>query len=130
VSHIENITRAYEAMTSLDAEGMAAICDPEVEFHSRIMDADNVTYRGHDGVRTYIASLAEVFESLRTEAIEVIEDGDRVVVCNRLRVRGRASGAEVETEFFQAIRFRAGKAFWWAFYPTKEEALDAVGLAG
>ena len=122
------IERAYEALSRLDAEAMVSLCEPDVEFRSRIAEADDVTYRGHDGVRDYIASLAEVFEWVRTEALEVIGEGDRAVVCNRFRARGRRSGVEVEERFFQALRLRDGNVLWWALYPSKAEALKAVGL--
>ena len=127
-STVEDIERAYQAISRLDAEAMVALCDPDVEFRSRVAEADDVTYRGHDGVRDYIASLAEVFEWVRTEALEVIGEGDRAVVCNRFRARGRHSGVEVEERFFQAIRFRDGNVLWWALYPSKAEALKAMGL--
>lgn len=106
-----------------------AVCDPDVEFSSRIAEADDVTYRGHAGVRDYISNLAEVFEWIRTEPVDVIEEGDRVVVCNRFRARGRGSVVEVEERFFQALRFRDHKSLWWAFYPSKAAALEAVGLS-
>jgi ketosteroid isomerase-like protein len=127
--NIEGIERAYEAMSRLDAEALVALCDPDVEFRSRIAEADDVTYRGHHGVGVYIASLAEVFEWIQTEPLDVIEENDRAVVCNRFRARGRHSGVEVEERFFQALRFRDGKVLWWAFYPSKTEALEAVGLS-
>jgi uncharacterized protein len=126
--NLTNIQRAYEAMSRLDAEALVALCDPEVEFRSRIAEADDVTYRGHDGVRDYVASLAEAFEWIRTEPLDVIDEGDRAVVYNRFRARGRGSGAEVEERFFQAIRFRHGRSVWWAFYPSMAEALEAVGI--
>ena len=127
--YTENIDRAYKAMSRLDAEAMVALCEPDVEFRSRIADADDVTYRGHDGVREYMANLAEVFEWVQTEPLEVVEGSDRAVICNRFRARGRHSGAEVEERFFQALRFRDDKVRWWAFYPSKTEALEAVKLA-
>jgi ketosteroid isomerase-like protein len=127
--NIERIERAYEAMSRLDAEGLADFCDPDVEFRSRVAEADDATYRGHDGVRDYIASMAEVFEWVQTEAFDVVEESDRAVVCNRFRARGRHSGVEVEERFFQALRFRNGKVLWWAFYPSKTDALEAVGLS-
>ena len=123
------IERAYEALSQLDAEAMVSLCEPDVEFRSRIAEADDVTYRGHDGVRDFIASLAEVFEWIRAEALEVIGEGDRAVVCNRFRARGRRSGVEVEERFFQALRFRDGNVLWWASFPSKAEALKAAGLA-
>ena len=127
--YAENISRGYEAMSRLDSEGLVALCDTDVECHSRITEAEDVTYRGHDGIRALIANLAEAFEWVQTEALDVIEGDDRAVVCNRFRARGRGSGAEVEQHFFQAMRFRDGKALWWAFYPSKVEALDAVDMA-
>ena len=127
--NMEGIERAYEAMSRLDAEEMVALCEPDVEFRSRIASADDLTYRGHDGVRDYIASLAEVFEWVRTEPLDVVEESDRAVVCNRFRARGRQSGVEVEERFFQALRFRDGKVLWWAFYPSKTEALEAVAMS-
>jgi ketosteroid isomerase-like protein len=127
--NLDGIERAYDAMSRLDAEALVALCDPEVEFRSRIASADDVTYRGHEGVRDYIASLAEAFEWIRTEPLEVVDGGDRAVVCNRFRARGRRSGVEVEERFFQALRYRGGKTRWWAFYPSKAEALEAVGLS-
>jgi ketosteroid isomerase-like protein len=126
---LNNIERAYEAMSRLDAEALVAVCDPEVEFRWRIAEADDVTYRGHDGVRDYIASLAEAFEWILTEPLDVIEEGDRAVVCNLFRARGRGSGAEVEERFFQALRFRDHRSVWWAFYLSKAEALEAVSIS-
>src|SRR4051812_32863221 len=125
---VKNIERAYEAMSRLDAEAMVALCEPDVEFRSRVAEADDVTYHGHDGVRDYVASLAEAFEWVRTQPLDVVQDSDRAVICNRFRARGRHSGVEVEERFFQALRFRDDKVRWWAFYRSKAEALEAVGL--
>ena len=99
-----------------------------MEFRSRVGEADDVTYHGHNGLRDYIASLSEVFEWVQTEPLEIIDGGDRAVVCNRSRARGRRSEVEVEQHFFHAIRLREGKALWWDFYPSRAEALEAVGL--
>jgi|SRR5215216_2018244 len=126
--NVERIERGNEALSRLDAEGVVAVCEPDVEFRSRIGEAEDVTYHGHDGVRDWMASLSEVFEWLHAEPLEIIDGGDRAVVCNRLRARGVRSEVEVEDHFFHAIRLRNGKALWWAFYPSRAEALEAVGL--
>src|SRR5215216_5254000 len=125
---VENIERGYEAVSRLDAEALVALCEPNVEFHSRVAEAEGVTYRGHDGVRDFIAGLSEAFEWVRTEPLEVIDGGDRAVVCNRFRARGRGSEVEVEERFFHAIRARHGKALRWAFYPSKAEPSKLSGF--
>lgn len=126
--NVPNIERAYEAVSRLDAEALVALCEPDIEFRSRVGEADDVTYHGHDGVRDYIATLSEVFECVRTEPLEVIDRGDRAVVCNRFQARGRLSEVEIEDHFFHAMRIRNGKALWRDFYSSRPEALEAVGL--
>jgi molybdopterin synthase catalytic subunit/ketosteroid isomerase-like protein len=116
------------AISRLDAEACVAICDPDVEFESRITAVDDATYRGHDGVRRYIARLADAFDWLEITPLEVIEGDDRGVTVARFRARGRGSGVEVERRFFQAARLRDGRALWWGFFDSKDEALAAVGL--
>ena len=110
---MEIVRRGYEAFNRGDFEGWLAGIDPDVELDERYI---------------YIAALSEVFEWVRTEPLEVIDGGDRAVVCNRFQARGRLSEVEVEDHFFHAMRLRNGKALWWDFYPSKAEALEAVGL--
>jgi hypothetical protein len=46
-------------------------------------------------------------------ALEVIDGGDRAVVCGRVRLCRRDSKIEVEQPFFPALRLHpAGKALW------------------
>jgi uncharacterized protein len=117
--NVANIERAYQAVSRFDADALVALCEPDVEFRSRVGEADAVTYRGHDGVRDYIATLSEVFAWVRTEPLEVIDEGDRAVVCNRFQARGRLSEVEIEDHFFHAMRIRKGKALWWNFYSSR-----------
>ena len=37
-------------------------------------------------------------------------------------------GVEVDQRFFQALRFRDGNVLWWGSFPSKADALKAVGL--
>jgi ketosteroid isomerase-like protein len=126
--NVERIKRGYEALSRLDAEALVAVCEPDIEFRSRIGEAEDVTYHGHDGVRDYIANLSEAFEWLRAEPLEIIDGTDRAVVCNRIRARGNRSEVETEVHLFHAMRLRNGKALWWDFYPSRAAALEAVGL--
>ena len=126
--NVEIVRRAYSALSSLDADSTLAFCDPEVEFASRITAMEGGTYRGYEGVRRFVARLQEAFEWIDIEPLEVLGDGDRVVVTNRFRACGVGSGAEVEQRFFHAIKLRDGKAIWWSFFDSKGEALEAVGL--
>jgi len=63
---------------------------------------------------------------LHGELEEVRDLGDTVLA----RVLGtyRPRGVEVRQTVWSVIRFRHGKATWWQFFRTEEEALEAAGL--
>ena len=53
---------AWEAISRMDDEVLIAVCDPDVTFESRITAVEASRYHGYDGIRRYIATLAEAFE--------------------------------------------------------------------
>jgi ketosteroid isomerase-like protein len=126
--NVEIVRRASEAHGRLDANAMVALCDPEVEYQSRITAVDEVMYQGHDGIRRYFTRLTEVFDWIDVKPLQVLEDADRAVVTQRFRARGHSGGVEVEQRFFVAIKFRDGKLVRWEVYGSKHEALEAAGL--
>ena len=60
------------------------------------------------------------------EPEEVRDLGETVVA----RVLGtyRPKGVEVRQTVWNVVRFRDGKATWWQFFRTEDEALEAAGL--
>jgi ketosteroid isomerase-like protein len=112
----------------MDADALVALCDPDLAFESRITAVEDATYQGHDGIRRYIANLAEAFEWIEVERFDVFEDRDRAVFTNRFRGRGRGSGVEVEQRFFLAVKGYAERLVWWGFFDSRSAALQAVGL--
>jgi ketosteroid isomerase-like protein len=124
----ELVRRGYAALNDLDSDAMIAVCDPEVEFQSRITSIDDVTYHGHEGVRRFFERLRDSFQWVDIRTLEIVGEGDRIVVTNRFRARGALSGVDVEQRFYHALKLRSGRAIWWAFFDSKREALEAVGL--
>lgn len=122
------IEAAFDAISRMDADALVSLCDPEVEFESRITALEDASYTGHDGVRRYIANLADAFEFIHAESSEVVEADGRAVITNGFRARGRGAGVELEQRFFVAGKAREGQLVWWGFFDTRGEALDAVGL--
>ena len=63
------VRRAFEAFSRRDLSALLAISDPEVEFMpatARVAGRGE-PYRGHDGLRTYLADVARVWQELRSE---------------------------------------------------------------
>jgi ketosteroid isomerase-like protein len=129
--NVETIGRMYERWLQADASLFDAL-DPEIELHPD-PGADwvgvNDIYRGHDGVRRYVAQVYEAFEDYRPEVEELLDAGDKVVTLAIEHGRGRASGATVEARRTAHVwTMRANKAVRLDLYLDRAKALEAVGL--
>jgi ketosteroid isomerase-like protein len=119
---------AWDAVGRLDAEALIEVCDADVTFESRITALEQHVYRGHEGIRRFIANLADAFEWIEVERSDVVQDRDRAVITNRFRACGRGSGVEVEQQFFVAMKGEGGKLTSWRLLDSRSAALRAVGL--
>jgi ketosteroid isomerase-like protein len=73
-------------------------------------------------------SFFEPWESVRTGFDEVIDSGDRVVVCSTAHLRGR-DGIEVTAKQSFLFTLRDGVITHVAAFNERAEALEAAGLS-
>jgi ketosteroid isomerase-like protein len=128
---VEVVRRGLEAWVVGDAEGMAALCDEDMEFAGLMSQAlGEGSYRGKDAWATYFGRLRETWQEWRFEDLEVLEakDGQAVAVCS-LVARGKESGALVRHRIGMTVSFRDGKLWRMHTYPDPSEALEAAGLS-
>jgi ketosteroid isomerase-like protein len=86
------------------------------------------TFRGHEGVRAWLRIWYEAFKDVTYEVGELIDADEHVLAVITMRGQGRASGADVMTRLYGAWTLRDQKVVRVAWFQTREEALDAVGL--
>ena len=126
--NVERVRFGHDAIRKGDVDGFLTIVSPDAEFRSLVVEPDTQTaFRGHDGVRRWFAALTETFNDFGSELTDVRALGDHGAIA-KLRVFGTAGGVEVDQTMWQAIEFRDGLFYRWAFCRTAEEALEAVGL--
>jgi uncharacterized protein len=129
-ANVENVRKILDAANRRDAAAVLSYADPEVEFQSAIIGgAEGNTYRGHQGVRDWIAETDAAFEQLRTEPEEFRDLGDDVLLIGRLHARGRESGVEIESPVAWIFTFRDGKGVRARGYLSIQEALETAGLS-
>jgi ketosteroid isomerase-like protein len=80
-------------------------------------------YRGHNGVRAYLAEARELWDVLEPEGHEYTDLGDRVLVAGRCRVRGRSSGAESNSPCAWVIGVRDGRVVSHEAFRTYDDAV-------
>lgn len=132
--NVEVCKHAFEALgIRRDIEAGLAYIDPEVELQSAIIGGtEGNTYRGHEGVREWMAESDATFEELRPEAPEEFEFrdlGDEVLMVGRFHARGRGSGVEIDSTIAWLHTLRGGRIVRSRGYLDPQEALDAAGLS-
>ena len=130
--NVEIARRAYDAWNRDDLDAFLAELDPEVVWHTAIegtAEGDDMGYRGHDGARQIWKDYrGEVFSRIESWETELLDLGDSVLRRGHIKVTGRTSGVEMESEFAQHVVMRDGLIVSSRDYLSHAEALEAVEL--
>jgi ketosteroid isomerase-like protein len=132
---VEIVRKIFEAVERGDTETVVSLYDPAFDFDfSRHpwsgVSGDVSHYSGLDGLRRWYQEWTEAWEAYEERSEELIEAGEQVVSVVSSRARGRMSGAPVESPHHAAgvWTLRNGKVVRTVWFPSREEALEAVGL--
>jgi ketosteroid isomerase-like protein len=120
--NVEVVRRGLDAMRRWDVEALIPDCDPELEFVSLVGQVEGRSYRGHEGMRRFVADLSEAWDVWRPEAEHFESAGDLVLATGRTHLRGKGSGVEIEFEWGQVFRLRDRKVLWSRIYADRAEA--------
>src|SRR5581483_1584638 len=126
--NVEVLRQLVDAFHQRDAEKALALLDPEVEFHSALVEKK--TYRGPAGLLQYRADLDAVWEEWRLEDDQFLDaGGDRVLHLYRIVGRGLGSGVSVAQDIAILWRLRKGLVTEGTVFLDQAEALEAAGLS-
>jgi uncharacterized protein len=129
----EDVVRRFteEAWGRRDLNTAMACAHPDIEIDwSASMGPFKNIYRGHDGLEKFWQTLWEAWDEFNPQIEESIDCGpDRLITANFIRARGKASGVEVTSRGAVLWAFRDGKLVGARLFQTRDEALEAVGLA-
>jgi ketosteroid isomerase-like protein len=103
---------------------------PEIEF----VVADGPTagsFRGPAGMQQNVRGMLGAWEDYRIDVEQLCElDSERVLVLDRRRGRGKASGLDIGTEGAFVYHVRGGKVTRLIVYYDRKHALADLGLEG
>jgi ketosteroid isomerase-like protein len=129
MGEISDIVRqVFDAFSRRDAAALIALSDPDIVFRpptGRLAGRDD-PYRGHEGLRTYLADVGRVWQELRSEPDEYIELGDRVLCTGRVYAWG--VGRVVDAPAGCVWRLRDGRLVEGTVYETRRAAYEAAGV--
>jgi len=97
--NVSTVRCIYDARTSGDLVETRLLADADIEVHPDPESAwpgIEPLHRGLDGIARYRRTIYGAFQGHHVEAEELINAGERVLVLEIERARGRFSGAPVE----------------------------------
>ena len=127
--NVELVRRAYEAFATGDRRTIMELLAPDVVWRPALeLLLEQSIYHGPEAVcRLLFEEIPSVLEGFQVELLELHDLGDDAVLAIA-RFRGRAGGADVEQTFGQLFRGHDGRTSRMDSYPSRREALEAVGL--
>jgi ketosteroid isomerase-like protein len=125
--NVEAVRRICEPWARGDFSS-AEWADEEIVFHSpRGLRAGE--YRGLAGMARAWADWLRTMADFRVEVLEYFDAGDQVVIINRFKGTGRASGVPMsEIPGAARFRFRDGKVVELEVYTDRKQALREAGI--
>jgi ketosteroid isomerase-like protein len=128
---VEIVRQAAAAFNRGDLDTLVESWSDDID-HRAIEGAldDRGAMHGKEAVRAYMQDWLDMFDNLRTEAVELIDAGeDRVIAVTRISGRAKLSGVETDLTYAALYTIRDGKIARGREYWTKEQALEAAGLS-
>jgi ketosteroid isomerase-like protein len=125
----ELLRRVLEALNRGDNDEFVAMWHEDAELYGfpGVPDAPDL-YRGHDGLRAWLANLRRTFDDVRFEPKQITIRGDAGVVEIAASARGSGSGVPIEWSAFVVARVRGGKVAWCRAVVDRDEAFELAGL--
>lgn len=122
------VHRATVRLNEGDDDGFIALCDKEVVFTDVPEIPGSRTYRGHKGIREWIANVRDISDDLQFQLWESEENGAAVAFDTSAEMRGQGSGIELGWRFWTVWRVRDGLITYHHGYSERGHAL--ADLAG
>ena len=132
--NVEIVRAAFEAWNAgeLQLQDVLSHFHPQLVYHPRADEPDPSPHVGRDAYERLVYGFVDSFSEVTFEVLELIDAGDHVIAATVLygvlRGQGSASAGVSDTYVF-VYKLRAGLIVEGWEYRTKQEALEAVGLA-
>ena len=108
------------AVNRRDATALAGLCTKDVEFRPILATLTEESYRGHEGLRRWLAEVDRRFPGSAASAEEIDDRGDALLVS------GATRGPGVAFSWHLAVRLADGLIAAWGFHPSRAHARRAI----
>lgn len=123
---LEIIRVGVDALNRGDVDGLEDALDPDVELVPLRAMLDGTVYKGHEGMRRWLADMGEDWTRFELDLQEVRElKGGQVLVQATMSLRGR-SGVALDSPAAWLCELRRGRVSRIQFFTDADSALAAA----
>jgi len=129
---VEAVQRSFDGWNRGDFDAWVRDAHPDTEFSSAIMkltEGRDRAYQGRAEMRKFWDEWRSLWD-LKVELSEIRDLGNTVVALGAIKIRGKASGVELESPVGYVIGFDEGLFRTVDAYLDRQEALKAAGVRG
>ena len=126
--NVEIVRAFYVAFNERDVAAITHVTTEAFEWHPNPDDPEQRVLRSRDDVLAQLNELWGSLTDLRTEPVELVDAGDRVVAVVQHQARMPGARAVVERREAHLWTLDEGRAVMLREFPERAEALEAVGL--
>ena len=129
--NVEVVMSLYGAVQRQDYEGPFDVLAEDVVWDMTGFGLPDLAriYHGHEGIREFWRAWLAAWEMIEFKTLTAEDHGEHVLVEVMQRNRGRESGASVDFHYFQVSTVRHGTVTASRMAPTRDAALETVGLS-
>jgi ketosteroid isomerase-like protein len=117
------IEDSFAAFNARDADAFVATMHPDVEAYPLLAELSGTPFRGHAGIRRWLAETLEAWDYQELTLESLTGRGDRGVAFLSLTGVGKASGVEVRMELAMPFEIRDGLCSYFRITPDRDEAM-------
>lgn len=128
--NVEIFRESLDAFDRRDRAAWLALRDQDFELIPSATWPEADAIRGREAAWEFYVKVVEAFEWRPYGDAKAVDAGaDKVLVHQRDVVRGRASGADVELNYWVVVTFREGKMLCDQWFTDRAKALEAAGMS-
>jgi ketosteroid isomerase-like protein len=125
----ENVERLQAIYAEWAKGNLSAGEELYAENTSFIPMAEGREELDREGFRRFMHSFLTEWDDFTSEAVEMVDHGDQVLVTERQHATGRGSRIEIDQLFYVVWTFRDGRAVKVRWDSDLAEAREAAGLS-
>ena len=127
--NVEIVRQSMEAFDRRERSVWLALHDEDFEIVTTGDWPESDAGHGPEAAWEFYISIANAFDQGELGDVDLVDAGDKVLVRQNNRLRGKTSGIGVALDFWVVVTILDGKMLRDHWFTDRAEALEAAGLS-